>query len=157
MATTAGTSASVIWRIVTCGAGSSRCGAVAISGTDTGEHAARELQIVPRLALLARRAQQIGGMIRDDERRIEWTEAVHATAQARERRVGREQRLRGDAPDRQDELRPDERDLAREKRHACGDFIGAGIAICGRTRFENVRDVDVLAASEPYGTQHRVQ
>ncbi len=74
-----------------------------------------------------------------------------------ERRIGPEQILCGDPPHGEDDARLDEQDLPLEVRQAARDLLGLGIAVTGRTRLEDVRDVDVLAARQSDGAQHRIQ
>src|SRR6476661_6630847 len=99
MASTSATSAMRIGRIAISDGEFSSSGAVAIAAS--GEpliEAARELEVLPCLALVLRRAQQVGGVIGDHQRDVELTEAVHLAAQPRQRRLGAEQVLGGDAP-----------------------------------------------------------
>ncbi len=63
-----------------------------------------------------------------------------------ERRVGREQVLRGDAPDRQHELRLEQRDLAHEVGQAGGDLLRLRIAVARRPALEHVGDEYVAVA-----------
>ena len=68
--------------------------------------------------------------------------AVHARDP--ERAAGEE--LRGEVPERRDDARPDELDLAEEVRLARGDLGLERVAILRRPALEHVREVDVLAA-----------
>src|SRR5580693_5789842 len=114
-----------IGRINSSGASSS--GAVAIDAHTLQLlliHAARELQILPGFALVARGAQQIGGMIRDDKRSVECPEAMHPAAQPPERRSRCQQVLRGDAPDRQHDLWLQQRNLSNQVWQTGSDFLG---------------------------------
>src|SRR5271156_6071735 len=83
-------------------------------------HVSGKLQILPRLALVRRGTQEIGGIIRDHERRVEFPEAMYLAAQAAQRRIGCEQILGGDAPDREQDLRPQQRDLTCQVGQAGG-------------------------------------
>src|SRR5882757_614031 len=65
---------------------------------DTGAHVAREFQILPGLALIRRRAQQISRVIGDDQGHGRSAESMHLLAQTAERLVGVKQVLRGDSP-----------------------------------------------------------
>ena len=116
-----------------------------------------ELQILPGLALLTGRAQQVGRMIRDDERRAARREFVHLPAQPRKRRARCEQTLRGNAADGQNELWLDRGDLAQQKRPAGGKLLGLRIAITGRAALEHVGDENVLRARQADRLQHRIQ
>src|SRR5580704_13219990 len=65
---------------------------------DTGAHLAREFQILPSLALVGRRAQEISRMIGDDQGHGRGAESMHLLAQTAQRLVGVKQVLRGDSP-----------------------------------------------------------
>src|SRR6478736_4052078 len=97
MPTTSGTSAARIGRSRKSGAVSMSSGAVAIGGgsLELLVHGAGEFQVLPGLALVSRRAQEVRGMIRHHQRR--GTEAVHLAAQPAEGRIRGEQVLRRDA------------------------------------------------------------
>src|SRR5580698_7904065 len=79
-ATTPPTSVSVMGRITTSGAACRSSGEVAI-GTyairQLSEHAACKLKVLPGLRLVSRCPQEIGGMIRDNERCIKLAEVMH--------------------------------------------------------------------------------
>src|SRR5579862_8653948 len=125
MATTSGTSVPRIGRITTSGAINSTAVAIAYRALrQLLIHAARKLEIFPGLALIRRSAQQIGRMIRDDERRIQLPEAVHLSAQPPERGFGAEQILGRDAPHCQDDLRPQQLDLSQQIWQTGGDLLG---------------------------------
>src|ERR1700728_2440342 len=98
-------SSSFIGRISAAGSSRSRL------TLDTCTHLARELQILPRLALVARRAQQAGGMIGDDQWDARNAEGMLLLTQPRERRLRLEQVLRGDAPHGKHDFRLQQRDL----------------------------------------------
>src|SRR6185312_1174046 len=105
-ATTADTSASVMGRITTSGADCSSSGEVAIgtyAARQLSEHAARKLQVFPGLPLVRGGAQQIGRMIRHYEWSIQLTKVVHLAAQPAQGKVGAQQVLGRDPPDRQQE------------------------------------------------------
>src|SRR5207245_8378327 len=78
-----------------------------------------EAQVFPGLGLVGKIAQQIGRVIGHDERHA--LIAMQAPAQARDTRLGVEQRLYGEAPHREDQFRLDELELAQQMRRALGD------------------------------------
>src|SRR6185437_1945257 len=86
-AKTSATSASVMGRMPISGATSSSSGAIAIVGScrQLPKHATRELQVLPRLALVRRVAQEIGGMIRHHEGCVQLAELVHPATQPAQR------------------------------------------------------------------------
>src|ERR1700730_8687074 len=96
-ATTPTTSISVMGRITTSGADCSSSGEVAI-GTyairQLSEDAACKLQVLPRLRLVSRLAQEICRMIRDNERGIKLAEVVYLAPQAAQGQVRTQQVLR---------------------------------------------------------------
>ena len=118
--------------------------------------ASREQQVLPGLALLARAPEQIGRVIGDEHGPARGPERVDGAAQLRERHVGAEQVLRRDSPDRDDQRRRHEFDLALEVVAAAARLLGARIAVAGRPALEHVGDVDVLPR-EAEGLQHRRQ
>src|SRR5260370_17090077 len=75
MATITGTSSSCMGRI------STEENSTSFLTLDTRADLAGEFQILPRLALVARRAQEIGGMIGHDQRHLGESEAGHLLAQ----------------------------------------------------------------------------
>src|ERR1700735_3514490 len=84
---TSPTSASRMGRTTGSPACANWSGAVAIvdgrsSLREPFKNTAGELQILPRLALVFRFAQQIGRMIRDDQRRLKRAELKHLPAHA---------------------------------------------------------------------------
>src|SRR6185312_16746325 len=87
MAKTSATSVSVMGRMRISGAVSNSSGAMAIFGPcrQLPEHATRELQVLPRLALVRRIAQEIGGMIRHHEGCVQLAEPVHPATQPAQR------------------------------------------------------------------------
>src|SRR5580704_1562293 len=87
MAPTTGTSSSFIGRISTAASSRSRL------TLDTATHLTGELKVLPRLALLSRRAQEIGGVIRYHQRHARGAEMMHLTPQAPEGDIGLEQIL----------------------------------------------------------------
>src|SRR5580704_2061966 len=98
MATTSSTSTARMGRMMTSCAWANSSGAVAIGRRPLRKllvNGAREFQVLPRLALIGRGTQEVGGMIRHDQRHR--TEAMHLAAQSAERGVGAEQVLRRDA------------------------------------------------------------
>src|SRR5581483_12148884 len=56
------------------------------------------------------------------------------------------EQLRGEVPERRDDLRLDQLDLAEEMRLAGLDLVRLRVAVSGRAAFQNIRDVHVLAA-----------
>ena len=104
-----------------------------------GEHAGP-----PRPWTCPEGPQQIRRVVGHDQRHP--GVPVHAAAQAGDARVGVEQRLRGEAPHRDDQLRLDQLDLLQQVRRALRHFVGLGIAVARRPALEHVGDVDVLAA-----------
>src|SRR5690348_9737491 len=83
-AKTSATSASVMGRMRISGAASSSSGAMAIFGyacRQLPEHAACEFQVLPRLALVGRVSQEVGGMIRHHEGCVQLAEPMHPAAQ----------------------------------------------------------------------------
>jgi hypothetical protein len=94
-------------------------------------------------------------MVGDDRRHV--LIAEDPAAQARDARLGVEQRLRRCPPHRQDQPRPDERDLAHEVRRALRDLVGLRVAVSGRAALQHVRDVDVLSPAQPDRREHAVE
>jgi hypothetical protein len=82
---------------------------------------------------------------------------VHAPAQAGDRGVGGEQRLRGEAPHREDQLGLDEVDLRVQVRRAPRDLLRLRIAVARRPALEHVADIDVLLAGQVDGGEHVVE
>src|SRR5262245_10824242 len=72
-------------------------------------------------------------------------EIEDVSAQPRDRRLDLEQRLRGERPERDDDLRLDRVDLPEKKGLAGRDFVRLRIAVARRTALDHVRDVDVGA------------
>src|ERR1700730_2045695 len=120
MVTTTGTSNSCMGRSSGSGNSSSR---VTLA---TGKYLSRKFQIFPRLALLRRRAQQVGRVISHDQGNAGSAEIVDLLAQCPELSVGPQQILCGDAPDHQHDLGPEQRDLPVEIRQAFHGFGGDG-------------------------------
>src|SRR5262249_499717 len=138
--------------------GRSSSGAVAIGPLyQLLVHAARKLEVLPRLALVRRGTQKVGRMIRNDERRVQLAEGGPPAAQPRERRVGSEQVLGGDTADTEDDLGLQERDLPQQIRQARGDLLRPGIPVVRRTALEDVGNVDIVPAIETDGSQHGVK
>src|ERR1700736_794633 len=105
MATITGTSSSCMGRTST-GANSTSCLTL-----DTRTYLAGELQILPRLALVGRRAQQVGRVIGHDQRHLGEPEAVYLLPQSAQSQVRAQQILRRDAPHGQHDFRLQQRDL----------------------------------------------
>ena len=83
-------------------------------------------------------------MISHDQRHV--LELMHPSAQTADRLVGIEQALRGNPSECQDEFGLDEFDLRQQIGSARGDFVGFGIAVARRARFQHIGDVDIVAA-----------
>src|SRR5919107_5051142 len=75
-------------------------------GSEAIEYSTGELDIFPGGALPGRVAQQRCGMIRDDQGHA--VVSVHRAAELADGRLGVEQRLGGERPEREDDLRPDQ-------------------------------------------------
>src|SRR5215469_13992089 len=119
MANTWPTSASVIGRMPASGAASKSSGAMAIFGyacRQLPEHAARELQVLPRLALVRRIAQEIRGMIRHHEGCVQLAESVHPAAQAAQGLLRPQQILGRDPAYGEQQARTHQLDLAPQIR-----------------------------------------
>src|SRR5436190_1338734 len=122
-----------------------RCRSFAlITATDRGtKQRPGSLQVFPGVALAVGTAQQ--------ERRVEGrnqlgaAEIEDAAAQARDRVVAPEQRLRGERAERHDHARADGVDLLEEERLARRDLVRLGIAVPRRAAFDHVGDVDLIA------------
>src|SRR6202035_5423763 len=154
---TSATSVARMGRITASGEVFSSSGAVAISHCAWHKllvHAAGKFQVFPCLALVRRRAQQISGMIRHHQRGVQLTETMHLAPQPAERHGGGEQVLRGDPPDREHDLRLQQRDLPYQVRQARRHFLGFGVAVSRGPALQYVGDVDVGAAIETDGAQH---
>ena len=93
-------------------------------------------------------------MVHDHQRPAACTERMYLAAQARERGLGREQVLRGDAPHGDDQRRRHELDLPLEVAAALQRLLRLRVAIARRPALEHVGDVDVLAL-EAERFQHR--
>ena len=114
-----------------------------------------EDEVFPGLGLVLEGAQQIRRMVGHDQRHA--GVAVHPAAQAGNRGAGFQQRLRGEAPHREDQLRLDQLDLLQEMRAALRDFLRRRVAVSRRAALEHVRDVDVGAARKADRRQHVVE
>src|SRR5438445_287321 len=103
---TSETSLSAMGRMRTSGTASSSSGAVAIGicvALGCGEcleYATCELQVLPRLALIAGGSQEVSRMIRHNQRRIKLTEVVDLASQTAQGSVRCQQVLRRDPSDR---------------------------------------------------------
>src|SRR5882762_10170838 len=124
------------------------------------------LQVLPRLALLPRIAQQkrwmVGdrelasipvGIIAADACRFE---VVKASAQLEHRSIHSEQRLGGGGAEGHDHLGFDHCDLPHQKRRAGCTLLALGLAIARWAALHDVRDVDLLAL-DPHGFDHVVE
>src|SRR5262249_10175873 len=105
--------------------------------------------------LLRKAAQQISGMVCDDERRA--PVFVHAPAQAAEARLRLQQPARGGLAERDDELRADELGLAIQERGARGGLVERRRSIAGRPALHDVGDVGVAPAREAFRGEHAVE
>src|SRR5271169_371968 len=99
MAATTGMSSSCMGRISTAANSCSRL------TLDIRAHGAREFQIFPTLALVGRRAQQVGGMVGDDQGHLGNSESVYLLAQTAQCLVRPQQVLCGDTSHGQHYLR----------------------------------------------------
>src|SRR5260370_25710703 len=124
------------------------------------------LQVLPRLALLPRIAQQKRWMVRDRElasipagiiaahaRRFE---VVEAPAQLDHRSVHRQQGLGGGSAEGHDHLRFDHRNLSHQERRAGRALVALRLAISRRAALYDVRDVNLLAL-DPHRLDHIVK
>src|SRR3989441_13088184 len=125
------------------------------SGLQGRDAAPGEAQVFPGLGLVGKIAQQISRVIGHDERHA--LIAMQPPAQARDARLGVEQRLHGKAPHREDQFRLDELELAQQVGRALADLEGLRIAVARRAALEHVADVDVLAAREADRGEHVVE
>src|SRR6516162_9722151 len=133
--TTSATSVARMGRITTSGRSSS--GAVAIVALyQLLVEAARKLEVLPRLTLVARSTQKVGRMIRNDERCLHLAEGMHPPTQPRKRRVGGEQVLGCNAPDREHDLGVQQCDLPQQVGHARGDLLRPGVPVVRRAALE---------------------
>src|ERR1700723_2904386 len=121
MTTSAGTSSSCMGLIST-EANSTSCLTL-----DTRAYLAGEFQILPRFALVGRRAQQIGWMISHDQRHLGEAEAVYLLPQPAQSHFGAQQVLRRDPSHGQHEFRLQQCDLLLEIGQTLGGFAGSGI------------------------------
>ena len=126
-----------------------------IGDDDTLQRSPGKQEILPCLCLVRQVAQQIRRVVGHDERNA--AVPVNAPAQARDRRVGFEQRRCRALAQRDDQLRPDQRGLAVEIGTARLDLARLGRAIVRRPALEDVGDVDVLTALHSEGRQHVVE
>src|SRR5215813_6890249 len=94
-------------------------------------------------------------MIGYDERRAAVT--VQLAAHAADAGLGRKQVGRGDLAQRDDELRPDQLDLAVQVRLATQRFAGLRIAVARGPAFDAIRDIDAVAAPDTDRREHIVQ
>src|SRR3974390_1096632 len=122
----------------------------------TGAHLTRKFKILPSLALVQRRAQEIPGMVGDNQGYARNAEAVHLLAQTPERLVGSKQILRGDPSYRQHDFRLQQRNLPLQVGQTLGGLAGVGIAIAGGTALQDIRNVDLLAL-QSHGAQHGIE
>ena len=88
-------------------------------------------------------AQQVGRVEGRNQLRAAVVE--DAAAQARDRIVRPQQRLRRELAERDDHLRLDDVDLPEQERLAGLDFVRLGIAVLRRPALDDVGDVDVVA------------
>ena len=108
------------------------------------EERAHLLHVLPDIPLALGAAQQKCRMEGRDERRAAVVEG--AAAQPRDRILRLQQRLRGECSQGDDDLWLNAVDLLKEERLAGLDLVGLGIAVLRRPAFDDVRDIDVVAA-----------
>src|SRR5262249_11044833 len=125
------------------------------AGLQARDGAAREAQVLPGLRLVGKVAQQVRGVVGHDQRHA--LVAMQAPAQARDARLGAEQRLHREAPHREYQFGLDQLELAQQVRRALRDLEGLGVAVARRAALEYVADVDVLAACEADRGEHVVE
>src|SRR4029077_1140673 len=121
------------------------------------------LQILPRLALLSRIAQQERGMISDGQTRS-WPrsvaarrlEVVPAATEFRHRRADGQQIFCGRRAQSNHRLRPDRGNMPHEKRRASFALVALGLAVARRTAFHDVRDINIFAP-QAHGFDHVVE
>src|SRR4051812_19251906 len=77
----------------------------------------------------------------------------HAAAQPRNRRVGLEERPRGERAKRDDNLRLDRRELAKQEWLARRNLVRFRIAIARWTALQHVRDIHIVAR-QPHRLDH---
>src|SRR5215218_6371402 len=111
-------------------------------GGEAIEYSTGELDIFPGGALPGGVAQQRCGMVRDDQRHA--VVSVHGAPQLADRRLRVEQRLGGERPEGEDDLRPDELKLADQVGAACLHLVRLRVPVLGRAVLEHVRDEHVL-------------
>ncbi len=81
---------------------------------------------------------------------------MRATTQAADRLFGPEQIVCRDPPDRKDQARLDQRDLAVQKRLTGGGLLGVRVAVARWPALDDVGDVDLIAP-EPDRLEHGVE
>src|SRR5512146_1904191 len=120
-------------RITTSGTAANSSGAVAkVAKPYLPEHAPCELQVFPSLALVARISQQVGGMIRHYERRIQLTKMVHLAPESSERHIGGQQVLGRDPPHGENQPRSHQGDLPHQVRQTGGDLLRLRVPVTRR-------------------------
>src|SRR5438046_2114142 len=105
------------------------------------------LDVLPHQALVARVAQQVGGM--EGRHELDAVVVVPAPAELRDRRLRPEQRLDRELAERHDHLGGDQLELTEEEGLAARHLVRLGVAVLRRPALDDVRDVDVVAL-EPH-------
>lgn len=90
---------------------------------------ARKTEVLPRLRLVVRVAQQIGRVIGDDHRGAAALEALSARGANRD--LALQQGLRSRPPERDQDVRLDERDLALQIGQTAAISARSGVRLCG--------------------------
>src|SRR5438552_1830729 len=105
------------------------------------------LDVLPHQALVARVAQQVGGM--EGRHELDAVVVVPAPAELGDRRLRPEQRLDRELAERHDHLGGDQLELAEEEGLAARHLVRLGVAVLRRPALDDVRDVDVVSV-EPH-------
>src|SRR5262249_32553033 len=119
------------------------------------DRAPREAQALPRFRLVRAVGQQVRRVIGHDQRHA--LVAVQPSAQARDARLGAEQRLHREAPHCEYQLGLDQLELAQQVRRALRHLEGLGVAVARWAALEHIADVDVLAARKADRREHVVE
>ena len=109
------------------------------------------MQVLPDFTLSVRIAQQIRRMVGGDE--FGALEIEPSSAEARNALCGLQQSLRGATAEATDDFRADHGELAEQIRRAGGNLVFFREAIFGWAAFDDVTDVNILAA-EAHGLDH---
>src|SRR5688500_4380703 len=124
------------------GARRSRYGSRGAGGGGAIENSADVLDIFPGRSLPGGIPQECCGVVRDDER--DPVILVDRAAELADRELRVQQRLRGECPEGQDGLGPDQLELAHQVGAARLHLPGERIAISRRAVLEDVADEDIL-------------